>query len=539
MSLNDNLTTIGNRVLPRILTQICRDPGSPFWGCCDRNWWHYKIRDFPSAILQQAGYTIALSGEAATNNAYSAELKTLARGTCRFWNQRAQLHGAFEEYYPYEQGYPPVAFSTLAVAKLCRDGVTTLPEVLAGFEVASRQLLSRFESEASNQQVAGTAALAIIRVINPELVPELALKTLLNRTLDLQKAEGWFNEYDGPDLGYLSVTMDCLWDIYDTTGDERYHSAILKAFEYLSWFVLGPIGGAQIHNSRNTDYIVPYGIARLACEASEAKEKAMEVVEKLYGQDNEIYHFFDAVDDRYWCHYIGHSVFRAINVLSRLGSPEIATIKKPVKLPWSMPESGHVLLRGTTDLSPNILVSKMKGAVFTALWPGGEKLTDCGWIIRRGKKQYVSHWWSPAWKPFDHDGVVGCDGNFVSHREHVSLPWKHVALRALSFILGKRVIGLLKRLMIFKKNDQTYTFCRRIRCEGSVIIVEDRIGGFDVKDKLCRAPRSSKRHVASADNFHPEDLKMIDGVIVKEDIRQKDGEEVIVTHYFKHNKTAG
>ena len=123
MRVNSFLNTIGAKVLPRILTQICRDPGSPFWGCCDRNWWHYKICDFPSSILQQAGYTISLAADVKLGNGHTDELKALAAGTCRFWNERALCHGAFEEYYPYEQGYPPVAFSTLAVAKLCAGGV--------------------------------------------------------------------------------------------------------------------------------------------------------------------------------------------------------------------------------------------------------------------------------------------------------------------------------------------------------------------------------------------------------------------------------
>ena len=52
------LKKLARRQLPRILTQICRDPNSSSFGCFDRNWWHYKIRDFPSVILQQAGLSI-------------------------------------------------------------------------------------------------------------------------------------------------------------------------------------------------------------------------------------------------------------------------------------------------------------------------------------------------------------------------------------------------------------------------------------------------------------------------------------------------
>ncbi len=47
--------------MPRILTQLDRDPTSSTYGCADRNWWHYKIRDFPSIILQQAGYAVWLA----------------------------------------------------------------------------------------------------------------------------------------------------------------------------------------------------------------------------------------------------------------------------------------------------------------------------------------------------------------------------------------------------------------------------------------------------------------------------------------------
>src|SRR3712207_9393004 len=100
--------------MPRILTQVCRDPTSPLYGCADRNWWHYKIRDFSSIILQQAGYALHLAGTLPEWSRDRPALDALAAGSARFWNARAQKHYAFEEYYPWEQGYPPLAFATLA-----------------------------------------------------------------------------------------------------------------------------------------------------------------------------------------------------------------------------------------------------------------------------------------------------------------------------------------------------------------------------------------------------------------------------------------
>lgn len=531
MQVNDFLNTIGAKVLPRILTQICRDPSSPFWGCCDRNWWHYKIRDFPSSILQQAGYTISLAADVNFGHLDNDELKNLAAGTCRFWNERALRHGAFEEYYPYEQGYPPVAFSTLAVAKLCTDGVVKLSEIQSGLEIAAKQLLSRFEAEAANQQVAGTAALAVIRKLVPDLIPETAFQHIFDRTLKLQTQEGWFPEYDGPDLGYLSVTMDCLWDLFDATGNDRCRKAIIAAFDYISWFVLGPFGGAGMHNARNTDYIVPYGLARLACESS-SNGRAQEVMAELYGKENTSSHFFDAVDDRYWCHYIGHSVYRALKVMATQGKvgPESVYGTKTA-LARSMPESGHVLLHNASTQSPNVLVSTRKGAIFTAVWPNGQKVVDFGWIIYSRKKWYVSHWWSLDWKTLNRDGVVGCDGVFVAHKEHVSLPWKHMLLRLMSYFCGLRMIGLLKQLMIFKKSGVSHAFSRRVSCEGATIIVEDSITGLKSDDKLTRAPRSSKRHVASADSFHPEDFERAKDIVFSKHIDEESGVTTIITKY--------
>lgn len=61
--VKQTLEYVARRELPRILTQFCRDPNNKAFGCVDRNWWHYKIRDFPSIILQQAALTIHIANK--------------------------------------------------------------------------------------------------------------------------------------------------------------------------------------------------------------------------------------------------------------------------------------------------------------------------------------------------------------------------------------------------------------------------------------------------------------------------------------------
>ena len=46
--------------VPRLISQLDRDPTSLTYGCFDRNHWQYKIRDFSSIVLQQGTLSLAL-----------------------------------------------------------------------------------------------------------------------------------------------------------------------------------------------------------------------------------------------------------------------------------------------------------------------------------------------------------------------------------------------------------------------------------------------------------------------------------------------
>jgi hypothetical protein len=283
-----------HRLKPRLLTQCCRDPLSPDVGAFDRNWWHYKIRDFPSIILQQGAYTLFLLSELPEYEAEKDALQKLALASCHFWEKRALKFHAFEEYYPWESAYPPLAFSTLSTLKLADQLSVQLNH--KAVSVAAKQLVKRFEKQAANQQIAGLTALAYIKKLFPSLITDHQLQTLKNKSLSLQNSEGWFTEYDGPDLGYLSVTLDCLWDLYDLTNDKDYLRAAKNAFVFLSDCVLFFGKSIGMHNARNTDYILPYGILRFL--DTELNNKAAQTFHALYHDINNTDHFLHAIDDR-------------------------------------------------------------------------------------------------------------------------------------------------------------------------------------------------------------------------------------------------
>ncbi len=488
------LLPLVDRLAPRILTQISRDPNSATYGSFDRNWWHYKIRDFSSIILQQGGYFLWLLGQTESWRAQAAELNRLARASCLFWNERAACRGAFEEYYPWEKGYPPVAFSTLAVAKLAHAGVIEPNLISRGAAVATRQLLRRFEHQAANQQIAGLAALAWTRRIFPDLVPSSAFAELKTRALSLQTSEGWFEEYGGPDLGYLSVTLDCLWDLADATGDDDFLAAARRALDFIEPFVALTGASIGLHNARNTDYIVPYGIARFAADGDAA---AASILAALYQNADHPSHFIHATDDRYLCHYIGHSILRAALLQNDLPALPLAPAS------GAFEQSGHLLFADPI----RALISTRKGGIVTA-WGERACVSDYGWVVLANGRQFVNHWWSDEWTSSRDGHVVTVRGKLVPHREHLSSPLKHALLRAASYTLGQRLIRSLKSKLIFQKHTSPYTFERQIYLEKNNLRIVDHITGLPAQAEVRPAPRSSKRHVASADSFHPEDLRL-------------------------------
>ncbi|MEI7729421.1 MAG: hypothetical protein WCO56_07600 [Verrucomicrobiota bacterium] len=533
------LAAVASRMLPRILTAICRDPNSPCYGAADRDWWHYKIRDFPSLILQQGGYALWQAAALEAWREDAPALRALAAASCRFWNQRAIKFRAFEEYYPWEEGYPPLAFSTLAVAKLVAEQALPVGDVLPGLRVAARQLQIRFESEAANQQVAGLAALAWVRKVAPELVAAARFEEWITRSLALQHDEGWFREYGGPDLGYLAVTLDCLFDLLDATGDARFARAIQRALAFIVTVTDSGRVAVGLHNARNTDYLVPYGLVRASLDASFANPGLTATVERLFGNAADPSHFFAAVDDRYCCHYIGQSVVRVLAWISRQTGDAPAKDQTPTISPVAatfpsnqmLPGAGYWLVRENVQAGGwHGLVALRKGGIITAA-RGASVLADFGWIYFASDGQHISHWWSDDWKFSCQNQTAAVEGSLYVHRETASSPFSHIALRGLSLVFGRQIIQMLKRLLIFKKPQSPVRFCRQIEFSKDEVRVTDRFTGLPANPDLRRAPRTSKRHVASADSFHAEDLRLLRGVQYTEERREAAGVLTVVTIY--------
>lgn len=486
----------------RVLTQMDRDPDSPTFGCFDRYYWHYKIHDFPSALLQQGVFTLEALRTGVLGEAPPAGcLESWCVAAVNALARQANRNGGVDEHYPFENSYPSAAFGLHAAASVLTCWQTAAPDLLAridwsGLERLARHLASRAESQAANQQAAGLAALALASRFPRLNVAQDVVLRLAKCFFGAQREEGWFEEYGGPDFGYLSVTLDALADYFDATGDERAEKASDRAIAFLASLVGCDGQLPWTLNSRNTDYVVPYGLARRAA----ANPVASWLLHLLFGQvDDAGQHFLWATDDRYHLHYIYASVVRAIPHLDNVLPP--AAPEQPHLL-W-LPGCGYWVRR---EAHWTLYVGANKGGL-VRLHRDGHRLAlaDHGWRMRRGARLWSTNWWTPERRAEVTDASIRIAGRAQRMAYLLSSPLKHGVLRLASWLLRERLIPLLKRFMIFRPGGpRGPAYLRLVELTGRGVRITDHLRRAPGV-KARRSPRRNLRHVASADSFSRED----------------------------------
>ncbi len=490
----------------RLLSQVDRDPDSPTYGCLDRNFWNYKIRDFAS-IIQQQGILVldVLYSYDIEENVYkgNAVIRSLIKGGVEFWARSQLQTGAFNEYYPNESGFPPTAFSLYAVSLILKKYPEFQSELVTKTIIkAVKWLLKHPEKEALNQESAALAGIAIAQTLTGVLVDKKKFEVRLQQFYDAQHQEGWFDEYGGPDLGYLSVTIDSLWDIFKITKDERALHALTNAVDFISQFLTVSNDFPVMINSRNTDYLVPYGLSGFGS----MNKKAANLCRVLYSNFTSSAHILHKTDDRYLTHYIGQSYFRGILNIS-------SVLKDAIPMPRDEQYTTYlagckIFISHTSDKS--IIVSLKKGGIVNVFDNDGIYKADYGWRAKIKNRMAVTHWqndeYNCSYAISDDQMLLSVRGYFSLHKYVRPSVGGHIVLRILSFFLGNRIMRWLKTLLIFSSKNSGLEFRREISIQKTQVQVKDTFVSKNKKYIIYEAPHYSLRHVSSAGRFVDEEL---------------------------------
>jgi hypothetical protein len=507
--------------LPRVLSQLDRDPDSPTYGCFDRNYWHLKVRDFGSIVLQGSALTLALVA-ADAHGLVPAEQRAMlaewARAACRYWARRQHRNGLFDEYYPGERAIIPTSFSTFAVSRIYMGPLADErpePAVLGALVKAAWALSKRSEKLALNQEAASLPAMLAVARIADDARLARAARAKVDRFLKLQRREGWFDERGGIDVGYLSTTLDYLCEAHRIEPRDDVLDAARRVADVLQFFCHadGTCGGQ--YGSRNTEYLVPSGFEYLAAEHAPSAAVCAWFHERVLGADaasgaRSFYAaFYAAFDDRYMCHNILHAALRAREYLAARG-PRGGAADSLVPVPSS---GAHEKLFADAglwvfgDWRYQAVVALGKGGVVHAVCPEGRVLDDYGyrgWGDKDGL--IVSSWQSQSWKPERVEGGYRVRGPLCRARFMRNSPLKQIALRVLAMLLGPKLIPMLQRRLILHDAPAPVTLTRTVTRRDNALRIDDVLESPRPLVDVRRAPKYSMRHVASAMFFRDEEL---------------------------------
>ena len=491
------------KMVPKVLTQVDRDKHSKNYGDCDRNHWHLKTRDFSSAILQQTGLTIALlyAIDFPGNVFYRKDvMREWAIGTVYYWKKIQLKDGSFNEYYPNEHGFPPTAFSLYAMCEVYRRLEMKDDMILNAFRKTSKYLVNHVEEKAYNQELASITALYSAYTLLHEDWILQGLNKKLERILELQSSEGWFPEYGGADIGYLSVSLDMLAEYYWMSKDERVLEPLNRVIDFLKFFVHPDATTGGEYASRNTIYFLPNGLQVMNNLGNKTATAMMQV---LYNYSRDNFYFLDAVDDRYYSHYLLHSFMRAIEKSKK------DEVKVHGLLPFEYNQEHYFkeagLLSYTND-GTYIIIGASKGGVCRVFQNSENSFDDYGYRVKLGEgKIAATNWQSADYQIVYENGKVEITGNMNLVKQKIATPIMLTGLRVVSAVLGNKIIGMLKKLIILVDKKTDIRFKRGITICQDRLVIDDYISSPE-SIKLECADSFSLRHVAYGKFFSLTDI---------------------------------
>ena len=247
--------------IPKLLTLLDRNPHSPTYGCFDRNYWHYKILDFPSGMAQEFVWPLALAYDTRLDHNpffQRAAVREWVHAGVRFASRSSHSDGSCDDYFPFERAGGAAAFSLLACIESYRLLGLVDEQALGFFERRADWLAGHHESgRLSNHQALIALALELTSRLLSKHKWNDAVGERIERVLAWQDEEGWFQEYEGCDPGYDTLTLWCLARLHQLKPETGLQRAIERAVR-LSLDLVHPDGsyGGE-YGSRNTYNFFP------------------------------------------------------------------------------------------------------------------------------------------------------------------------------------------------------------------------------------------------------------------------------------------
>lgn len=459
--------------IPKILTQQDRNPHSPTYGCFDRNFWHYKIVDFPSGMSQEFVWPLALAMTTEmTGNPWFGKpaLKDWVEAGILFAARSAHPDGSCDDYFPFEKAGGAAAFSLLACVESYQLLGLQNQEMLEFFHRRADWLAHHHESgRLTNHQALIVLCLERVGELLATGEWDKAKTRRLKRVLEWQNEEGWFQEYEGADPGYHTLTVGLLAQIHTLKPSEELSGAIRRAVAFAREFVHpdGSFGGE--YTSRNTYNFFPHGFELAGAWLPEALEINPKIASGLEAGLGACY-----ADD----HIVGHHAWSYLLAYRHWVADRPAPKPKPDGR-THFTNAGLVVDRRAGSV---LYLALNKGGSFRFFRHGKLVASDSGVSlrVRDGKKvkTAVSHLVGKYGAELEDDRIeVSGAMGWAKHK--AMTPFRAIALRMVMLTVGRFFPNLirkvLQKMLITGKSNAPFRMKRTIAWQQGGLEVSDEI----------------------------------------------------------------
>jgi hypothetical protein len=476
------------RDIPKLLTLLDRTPVSPTYGCFDRLYWHYRMIDFPCGMSQEFVLPLALvwSTDGLPGNRYFRDptIREWIVAGIRFAARSAHPDGSCDDYYPFERASGAAAFSLFAILEAMR--LLDIPadaEIDAFVKKRARWLAAHSESgRLSNHEALIVSCLDRARERFPSEGFETSRDLRLKKLLSWQHEEGWFDEYGGADLGYLSLTIGLLADLDRRRPELGLRPPLDRAIEFFANFVHpdGTVGGE--YSSRSTLNFFPFGFEIASAWSDTAQKINNLALQPILQRRTPCYS-----DDR----IIGHHLWGWLLTVANF-RPE-RTTEKPTR-PGRKLFPGCGLLVESSD-NDMLVVALSRGGVYKYFSVDRLVAADTGMTLRTkgAGKVIVGHL---GGSKFDvQTDRIEISGRMAFAKGARLTPAKNAALRLLMLGFGRffpdLVRRLLQKILVTGKSDAPFGYRRLFERTQGGWMVRDQVGSDSGWDDVEQAGISS------------------------------------------------
>lgn len=441
----------------------------------------------------------------------------LALASIDFWCRIQHQDGTFDEWYPNEHSHVATSFSMFAVAeslRLLQNNVSPkrFRRIFQHLKRAANWLIKNEDLDVINHEAGSAAALYTIYELSKDEQFRDAANEKLNIVLKSQSSEGWFPEYGGADVGYLSLCLYYLGILYAKTKNEKMLKSFEKAIDFVKFFFHPDFSFGGEYNSRDTEFYIPTAFEILSDKIPFAKEIANV---GLLALKNESVLAPYSEDDRYICYDL-YRYLQACDYYKEIDNKQLNLPLDDLKNFFRYFNESKLLVVKTDCYYA--VVGGNKGGVLKIFNVPSRKLvfSDCGYVIRTKDllltTQKLDYTYEIKVNSINEEIQISGEFNQISQK-YSNLKRKILFYLIISFGEIMKLSELLKKkmrkLLIHESNKNMLSFCRKIKFLDEIVEIKDKIiprqtmklKGFKANEKYSWIFSASANQFSNQEHF--------------------------------------